>query len=633
MKKNLSKVLATLIALVLFTASAFILCSYSKPMDDRIYDLSLMSNEPDSTDEKGWTVFTREEDSITKLTRESYGSYSGLSFAGQTFYYSRILTEELDMPILKIIPVDRMFAVFLDEELLYTDCPELDNRIGALLLPMHGLDRNEPISISLPEDYLGKTLTIAQSSPEISDGSSTAIEVFPSPVTLSCAFAYESSLIAESFRTAIPITLFFIAGAFLLAAFVWQILHDEFDVSFLCISLTAFMGMCIQLPKTSFFSYYYQNMDSNFSGICYYFMIAALLVLLSSRGGRFRTILWSITGIYLLSVILYLAADIEALTTSAQIYVKLPPLISFFGLLTALLLGVLFWRKENPFYHFFTPFTITGILIYIMYAFFSPKRKEISEQFLIGLQSLTPDYFLRKLSWLMLLIGTSIEIIYFFRRNAARRLEKKLLKERSDLIHSSYQNLCRHHEEVMILRHDMNKHLLLLRQMTQEASVAGYIDELIGQNTKIRPIIQSGNEILDIILNGKLGIASDAGIKIDIIRSEAPEKIPLSDADLCSLIMNLLDNAVTAASGRGIKVPYIRLDLHIKNNFFVFTCENAANIQKMKEIEKNDLLPKHGLGLKIVQQIAKRYDCLCQTEYGKSFYKTTLAIPLTQASR
>ena len=59
----------------------------------------------------------------------------GADYLGQTFYYSRTLTEELD------------------------------NRIGYLELPMLMFNRTDAIIISLPPDYLGKTLTIAQSGP------------------------------------------------------------------------------------------------------------------------------------------------------------------------------------------------------------------------------------------------------------------------------------------------------------------------------------------------------------------------------------------------------------------------------------------------------------------------------------
>lgn len=48
------------------------------------------------------------------------------------------------------------------------------------------------------------------------------------------------------------------------------------------------------------------------------------------------------------------------------------------------------------------------------------------------------------------------------------------------------------------------------------------------------------------------------------------------DAELCALVMNIMDNALEAAAAPGVARRYIKLDLHIRNSFFVFICENGA---------------------------------------------------------
>ena len=178
----------------------------------------------------------------------------------------------------------------------------------------------------------------------------------------------------------------------------------------------------------------------------------------------------------------------------------------------------------------------------------------------------------------------------------------------------------------MMLRHDMMKHFRLLRQTTSDEKTAEYLDELMGENEKIHPVVQSGNEILDIILNGKLSAAADAGITVELARTQAPDKLPLTDAELCSLIMNLLDNAIEAASATGVKRRYIKLDMHIRNSFFVFTCENGTTLEWVSK----ETTPGRGLGLKVVRQIVERYGNLLKTEYGDDYYKVAVLLPLRQ---
>lgn len=99
--------------------------------------------------------------------------------------------------------------------------------------------------------------------------------------------------------------------------------------------------------------------------------------------------------------------------------------------------------------------------------------------------------------------------------------------------------------------------------------------------------------MLNVIINGKLTQAINAGVRIELVRTHAPKKLPLSDMEFCLLVMNLMDNAVAGVLESHAQEPYIKLDMHTKNGFFVFYLENSARKQKKKPV------PEHGLGLKI----------------------------------
>ena len=104
---------------------------------------------PSSSINKGWTVYTQEGDARTELTPNGYGGYAGLEL-GQTFYLSRVLEEELDSPTLSLDPVEWQFSVWLDDTLIYTDCPELDNRIGYVQLPVNDWAGRPPSPSACP---------------------------------------------------------------------------------------------------------------------------------------------------------------------------------------------------------------------------------------------------------------------------------------------------------------------------------------------------------------------------------------------------------------------------------------------------------------------------------------------------
>lgn len=159
---------AALLTVTLCIAFGALLLACMRPMEDRAYDLSLTwagESMPEGWvyDQKGWTVFTQEGDTVTELAPDGQGGFDGLDELGQTVYFSRVLSEEVDNPALRLDTGDSAVTFFLDGAVLYTDCPELAGRIGALRLPMLVWHREEPVLVTLPQNYQGKTLTIAQS--------------------------------------------------------------------------------------------------------------------------------------------------------------------------------------------------------------------------------------------------------------------------------------------------------------------------------------------------------------------------------------------------------------------------------------------------------------------------------------
>lgn len=192
MKKRVRHYLAGFAALALALFFAMIFIRYAQPMDNEIYDLStvIALNEAEMVDtcaELGWSVYTQAGDVVTPLTYDGLGCFEGLAELGQTFYFSRVMQEALDAPTIQLGTANRNFSVFLDGVLIYTDCPEQDNRIGYLTLPMREWDRKENVTVSLPEDYVGKTLTIAQSTPLYAETPRMATRAIPTSVKLYCA--------------------------------------------------------------------------------------------------------------------------------------------------------------------------------------------------------------------------------------------------------------------------------------------------------------------------------------------------------------------------------------------------------------------------------------------------------------
>ena len=595
------------------------------PMSDRIYDLSMPYWEGEAVpedwvyDQKGWTVFTQEGDKRRELESNGWGGFSALQYPGQTVYFSRTMTEDLDSPSLRLDGGNRTFSVFLDDSLIYTDCPELDNRIGSLRLPVLDYYRDD-VMMPLPQDYVGKTLTIAQSGESEIEGGA----VYPCIVTLSCGYADESRLIAESFQTAVPASLAFAAGAALLALALWRAARGKLDPTLICGAFAAFLYEGSQMSGPSFFLQYFGGSDINYlPTLCRNLSLLNLLCLLACKLTGWRRVpLWAAV------------AGMGASTLTEFVLLSMGKYVSFLdtafflfaiaGLLWAIACGFWEWR-ESRFFRIFCPLAAGGTALLGALSLVSAISSgnlgtELARQWDVG----AVGYFLLPLVPVFMASAFLAAVVDLVQEELAARTEARLLAQQGKMSRQSYEAMRRQNQEVMLLRHDMAKHYKVLRQMTEEPQVAGYLDELIGENEKIRPVIQSGNETLDIILNSKLGEAAGHGVAAEVIRARAPESLPLSDAELCSLVMNIMDNAIEAASAPGVERRYIRLDLHVENSFFVFTCENSSTL----EWAQKESAPGRGLGRSVIRRITERYGNLLNTEYGDGCYKVSVLLPL-----
>lgn len=632
MKKTRSRTLFHVAALVICLALCLffgcVLFVYTAPMQDASYDLSLHFTgealpEGWQYDQKGWIVFTQEEEQRTLLTANGTGGFTGLQKTGQTFYFSRTLAEALDSPTLRLDAANRSMAVFLDGELLYTDYPGLDNRIGHLTLPMLDYDRTESIVLSLPPDYQGRTLTIAQAtSLEERQEPETVPVVWPCAVQLYCGYSYESGLISESFQIAIPAALCFGAGVLLLSAFLWQLFSGNSDWSLPFLALTTFLWSARQIAMSEFAYHYFGTLPVDAARLSRLLSLTVLLLFLTSRLTGKRRLPVAALAV-LQSVFALPDAVSDSNSRIAFWWQSIPEWIGFCGLAAVLVCMGREWKRKNLFPRFFCPAVLAEMTVSAIWTLAVPTlRREMGQQLVLG----THNYFLWKLMGLVMTASVFSALMEWVMKEITRRTETRLLVQQVEMAQSGFENLRRHHEEVMMLRHDMKKHLTFLRQSTSDKRTTEYLDNLIGQQQALSPVVQTRNQTLDIILNAKLGEAAGKGIAVETVRTDAPKSLPLSDAELCALMMNLLDNAIHAASLT--EKPFLRLDMHQKDGFFVFVCENAATSEPPEKSAEKKTATQHGLGIKIMEQIINRHEDLMEVERLSDSYRITIALLL-----
>ena len=222
-------------------------------------------------------------------------------------------------------------------------------------------------------------------------------------------------------------------------------------------------------------------------------------------------------------------------------------------------------------------------------------------------------------------------IFYIVRIKSGEK--SRILKMRNDMLESNYQSLCKAYDENRMMYHDFKKHMLVVNELIQEEKnkeALEYINTYIHRTLSINHRVGSGCKIIDIIVNCKNAEAVEKCIKftyeIDYIG-----EIGIAEIDMCALLANLLDNAIEASEKIDEEKRRISLKIKRVNDMLFIWSENS-----MKEIGKersnffqtnkeNKIL--HGLGMKSIDNVVKKYDGLKEYEIQKDRFRIYISIP------
>ena len=181
-----------------------------------------------------------------------------------------------------------------------------------------------------------------------------------------------------------------------------------------------------------------------------------------------------------------------------------------------------------------------------------------------------------------------------------------------------------------ILAHDFKNHLAFIRTLDNAEEKDEYIDKI---SPKIESFSNAGiskNKTLDIIISKYSSLCDIKGIsfKIDVKTSNLNQ---IDSFDLVTLLNNLLDNALEAAEISEAKSVELFINEHtrfydrivIKNS----ADEKPQHDNKALQTSKWDKA-LHGIGLKSVKKIVKKYNGMYDWYYDESEHIFTTIINL-----
>lgn len=232
------------------------------------------------------------------------------------------------------------------------------------------------------------------------------------------------------------------------------------------------------------------------------------------------------------------------------------------------------------------------------------------------------------------ILFSALCVIGFFviRRTLYNMIDRRIERFQSELIEKQVREIQNMYRQVRGWRHDYRNHINNMKiQLSQENydGLSDYLNELADDLDTVDTVIKTGNVMADAILNSKLNVAEKMNVQLNV-KANVPEMLPMSDVELCSVLGNMLDNAVEACGTLPEEERFMRVYIgKLKGQLYLSVQNSAGKVRKEKGSYLSTKEGEHGYGLFRIDRVAKKYGGYVNRQNEEGIFATEIMIPLT----
>lgn len=189
------------------------------------------------------------------------------------------------------------------------------------------------------------------------------------------------------------------------------------------------------------------------------------------------------------------------------------------------------------------------------------------------------------------------------------------------------------HENVRRLKHDMKNHLIVIASFLNDSdseAAKEYVSEILDKLSRTHSYIETGNLLLNHILNEKLKAARAEGIGV---KAEVETLFfkRMQSLDFAALFSNMLDNALEASQREPEGRREIQVAVLAKRGYEAVVVKNKIS---RSVLEKNPQLvsakterDSHGMGVNQIKEIVEKYNGMYDFYEEDSYFCVGVYIP------
>lgn len=230
--------------------------------------------------------------------------------------------------------------------------------------------------------------------------------------------------------------------------------------------------------------------------------------------------------------------------------------------------------------------------------------------------------WIAELAYVLMGLGVFVQlgllIALYFSRNAYRTQQALATKYLEEQV-AHYQYLSEREQNTKRFRHDFKSHMAMAKQLYEEGKreeFEAYFHKMTEQIAAIGNRVTVNNDIADAIINRYYDEAALAGITMEV-EGHFPGECYVSAYDLCTVLSNLLSNAIDAEKEAGGKTIYcgVRYDetqiLIVVKNDYVNPIKRTDN----RFVSTKGDLRHQGFGIANINEVVRKNN-------GHIFYDT-----------
>lgn len=229
----------------------------------------------------------------------------------------------------------------------------------------------------------------------------------------------------------------------------------------------------------------------------------------------------------------------------------------------------------------------------------------------------------------VILLLINIDIFYLYDNVIdlfSERCEKEVMESQNKAIQNQLEVVQQSQLRIRCLKHDMDNHFLRLKDLIEKekyAEALEYLETVKSSTAADKKLIDSGNDLIDSMLNYKLARLHDnIEQKYDIV---VPKDLSFTEFDLNVIIGNLADNVLEALEQLPADEPKkLEISIRYKQGYLkVYFGNTFDGIMPEDGSRKRDH-ENHGLGLKSVERIVHKYGGDMRAKVSDNWYEISL---------